>query len=309
MSKIDDMALFVQVVKAEGLAAAGRQIGLSPASMTARVNAIEQRYHTRLLNRTTRKISLTEQGQLFYYACLRVLEEVEGAEAVLQNCSETLSGQLRITATSDFGRQFVASALSEFVKRHPKVTPHLHLSDGVVNLIEGGFDLGIRFGNLPDSGLIIRHLADNHRVLVASPSYLKQHGYPKKPDDLKLHDCLVMERFGEPLNEWQFQTAERELSVKVAPAFISNDGAIIRQWALSGAGIAYKSIWDVKDDIATGNLLTILDDFVVGFQASDNKKIGLQLVYPSRKYVPKQVSEFIQFLQNSLSGENTKITL
>ena len=305
MSKIDDMALFVRVVKAGGLAAAGRQVGLSPASMTARVNALEQRYSTRLLNRTTRKISLTETGQNFYQGCLRVLAEVEGAEAVFQNDKLALSGQLRITATSDFGRQYVAPALSEFVKQNPDVTPYLHLSDGVMNLTESGFDLGIRFGNLPDSNLIVRHLADNHRVLVASPSYLKQHGIPKEPKDLEQHQCLVMERLGEPLNEWRFRSELefQSISIKVTPGLISNDGAIIRHWALAGAGIAYKSIWDVKHDLAAGKLLTILDEFSLGFQASDKEKIELQLVYPSRQFVPRQVTGFIDLLRSKLSGD------
>lgn len=303
MSKIDDIALFVRVVKAGGLAVAGRQIGLSPASMTARVNNLEQRYSTRLLNRTTRKISLTDTGQHFYDACLRVLAEVEGAEAVFQNDKQVLSGQLRVTASSDFGRQHVAPALSEFAKQHPDVIPYLHLTDGVMNLTEYGFDLGVRFGNLPDSNLIVRHLADNHRVLVASPSYLQQHGLPEQPKDLKHHRCLVMERLGEPLNEWRFRSDLESLSIKVTPALISNDGAIIRHWALSGAGIAYKSIWDVKHDLTEGKLLTILDNFVLGFQASDNEKTELQLVYPSRQYVPRQVTGFIDFLRNRLSGD------
>jgi DNA-binding transcriptional LysR family regulator len=300
MSKIDDMTLFVKVVKAGGLAVAGRQIGLSPASMTARVNALEKRYNARLLNRTTRKISLTETGQQFYQACLRVLAEVEGVEAVFQKDKQTLSGQLRITASADFGRQYIAPLLSEFVKQHPEVIPHLHLNDGVINLTEYGFDLGVRFGNLPDSNLIVRHLADNHRVLVASPSYLQQHGFPEQPKDLVQHRCLVMERLGEPLNEWRFRTNHGPLSIKVTPALLSNDGSIIRHWALCGAGIAYKSIWDVKQDIEAGKLLTILDDFTLGFQASDNENIGLQLVYPSRQYVPRQVSGFIEFLKSRL---------
>lgn len=304
MSKIDDMALFVSVVKAEGLAAAGRQIGLSPASMTARVNALEQRYNARLLNRTTRKISLTDAGQRFYCACLRVLIEVEGAEAVLQDNKQNLSGQLRVTATSDFGRQFVAAALSEFVKHHPAVRPYLHLTDGVMNLVENGFDLGVRYGNLPDSNLIVRHLADNHRVLVASPAYLEQRGTPEQPQKLEQHSCLVLERFGEPLNKWQFRSSQGEQTIKVNPTFISSDGAIIRDWALSSAGIAYKSIWDVKNDLASGKLVTLLDDFVLGFQASDNEETGLQLVYPSRQYVPRQVTGFIDFLKNTLSGSN-----
>jgi DNA-binding transcriptional LysR family regulator len=300
MSKIDDMFLFVQVVKSAGLAAAGRQIGLSPASMTARINAIEHHYNTRLLHRTTRKISLTDAGQRFYEACLRVLAEVESAEMLLQNDKANLIGQLRITAPSDFGRQYAAPALTEFVQRHPAVIPYLHLTDGIVNLVEHGYDLGIRYGNLPDSNLIVRRLADNHRVLVASPTYLKQQGIPKQPEDLKQHRCLVMERLGEPLNEWRFYSDEEHLTIKVSQALISNDGAIIRQWALAGAGIAYKSIWDVKDDLSNGKLETVLDDFVLGFQHGDNKITGLQLIYPSRQYLPRQVAEFIKFFKGYL---------
>jgi len=299
MSKIDDMFLFVQVVKAGGLAVAGRQIGLSPASMTARINAIEENYNTRLLHRTTRKITLTDAGQRFYEACLRVLAEVESAEMLLQNDKENLRGQLRITAPSDFGKQYVAPALAEFVSQHPAITPYLHLTDEVENLVEHGYDLGIRYGNLPDSNLIVRHLANNHRVLVASPRYLEQHDAPKKPKDLEQHRCLVMERLGEPLNEWRFIDGEHQI-IKVSQALMSNDGAIIRQWALLGAGIAYKSIWDVKDDLSSGKLVTVLDDFVLGFQEHDNKTTGLQVIYPTRKYLPKQVSGFIEFFKDYL---------
>jgi DNA-binding transcriptional LysR family regulator len=300
MAKIDNMELFVCVVKVGGLAAAGRQIGLSPASMTARINALEQHYNTRLLNRTTRKISLTDAGQRFYEACLRVLAEIESAESLLQHDNKTLSGRLRLTAPSDFGRQYVAPALSDFVKLHPNVTPYLYLTDGIVNLVENGYDLGIRYGNLPDSNLIVRSLADNHRVLVASAVYLEKQGIPNHPKDLEQHRCLVMERFGEPLNEWQFLFDEGRQTIKVTPAFISNDGAIIRYWALAGRGIAYKSIWDVQRDIEMGHLQTVLNDFVLGFQDSDNEKTGLQLVYPSRQYVPRQVAGFIDFFKSSL---------
>ncbi|MCU7932462.1 MAG: LysR family transcriptional regulator [Candidatus Thiodiazotropha sp. (ex Codakia rugifera)] len=302
MSKIDDIVLFVRVVKARGLAAAGRQIGLSPASMTARMNALEQRYNTRLLQRTTRNISLTDAGKRFYDACLRVLDEIEHAESLLQSDKVSLSGQLRITAPSDFGRQYVAPAMVEFMQLHPEVTPYLHLTDAVENLIEQGYDLGIRFGNLPDSTLIAKNLVDNHRVLVASPTYLKQKGTPTFPDELEQHHCLVLERLGEPLNDWQFYNESRQKKIiKVPAALASNDGAVIRHWALAGMGIAFKSVWDVKNDIAAGHLQTILDDFVLGFQPGDGEKTGLQLVYPNRRYVPAQVMRFIGFFQSYLT--------
>lgn len=300
MSKIDDMALFVRVVKSEGLAAAGRQLGLSPASMTARINALEQRYSVRLLNRTTRKISLTDAGKDFYEGCLRVLAEVEDAEAILQDKKRALTGRLRITAASDFGRQFVAPALAEFVKLHPEVIPFLHLGDGVMSLVDHEFDLGIRYGNLPDSNLVVRHLAVNYRVLVASPEYITKYGMPIKPEDLQRHRCLIMERVGESLNKWQFNAGKNIEALLVEPALISNDGAVIRQWALAGQGIAYKSLWDVKGDIEEGSLITVLDEYVAGFQERDGKETGLQIVYPTRRYVPRQVEAFIKYFQNSM---------
>lgn len=295
------MMLFVQVVKANGLAAAGRQIGLSPASMTARMKAMENRYNTRLLNRTTRKISLTDAGHRFYRACLRVLAEIESAETLLQNDTETFSGRLHITAPSDFGRQYVVPAVSEFIRRYPEVTPYLHLTDGVVNLVEHGYDIAIRYGNLPDSNLIVRHLASNRRVLVASPEYTEKNGEPEHPDDLQQHRCLVMERHGESLNKWRFHVNGLHKTTRVKPTLSSNDGAVIRQWALEGSGIAYKSIMDVQHDLDTGRLQMVLDDFALGFNDSDNEKTGLQFVYPSRKYMPGHVAGFIEFFKDRLS--------
>ncbi len=150
MDKLGDMDLFVRVIKNDGLAAAGREVGLSPARMTARINMLEERYGVRLLNRTTRRVSLTDEGREFYAACERILSEVEQAEVKLQTGKETFAGPLRVTATSDLGQQHVAPILSKFVADHPEVRPCLHLTDGVVNLTEEGFDLGVRYGVLAD---------------------------------------------------------------------------------------------------------------------------------------------------------------
>ena len=304
MSKIDDIALFVHVVKAGGLAAAGRNIGLSPASMTARMNILEQRYKSRLLNRTTRKITLTDAGKQFYDIALRIVADMDEVEAVLTAGTVELSGALKITAPSDFGRQYIAPALAEFVKENPNVTPSLHLNEGVVNIIEQGFDLAIRFGNLPDSNLISQPLGNNRRVLCASPSYLKKYGTPTTPEDLANHQCLILDRLGEPLNEWHFKNNTHVTKIRVAPALLANDGALIRQWAIAGMGIAIKSIWDIKNDLADGRLVTVLDKYIQGFNASDTDNVGLQLIYPDRRYVPKQVKEFMQFLKHYLPTES-----
>lgn len=306
MTKIDDMALFAQVVKAGGLAAAGRQLGLSPASMTARLKALEARYDTRLLNRSTRSISLTDAGHRFYEACLRVVAEVNEAEATLRANRQSFSGSLRITAPSDFGRQYVAPALANFVCEHPNVTPYLFLSESIVNLVAEGFDIGVRLGNLPDSGLMMRSLTtQNRRVLCAAPSYLQQHGTPKTPQDLAHHRCLIMERRGEQLNQWRFHSKQASTTIKVTAALVGSDGALIRQWALAGAGIALKSFWDIKQDLATGNLVSLLKDYTTGAYTRDDATVGIQLVYPSRKYLPRQVAGFIDYFVEHVQSTET----
>ncbi|MEC8207635.1 MAG: LysR family transcriptional regulator [Pseudomonadota bacterium] len=297
MSKIDDMALFVHVVKAGGLAAAGRKLGLSPASMTARINKIEQSYDTRLLTRNTRSIALTDAGERFYSGCLRVLAEVENTENILQESQQSLRGQLKLSATSDFGRQFVAPALAEFINSHPDVKPHLVLTDGVTNIVEEGIDLAFRFGNLPDSNLISRPLCNNRRVLCASPSYIKSFGLPRHPEDLKNHRCLVLERLGQPLNDWHFEVDNTHFSIKLAPHLSCSDGEVIRRWANQGHGIALKSYIDIKNDLKTGDLILILDEYVRGFSHSDKKNVGLQVIYPSRQFQPRQVKAFIEFFE------------
>ncbi|QUJ69852.1 LysR family transcriptional regulator (plasmid) [Photobacterium sp. GJ3] len=296
MSKIDDMALFVQVAKSGGLAAAGRKLGLSPASMTARMNQIEQRYQTRLLNRNTRQVSLTDAGQRFYQGCLRVLDEVAVAEATLSHQEAAISGTLRVTAPSDFGRQYVAPALTAFASEHPDVMPHLNLTDGNLKLVDEGIDLAIRLGNLPDSTLVARPLVQNRRVLCASPVYLEKAGTPDTPAELAKHRCLVMEWGGLAMDEWYFTTESGQSAVRVRAAMTSTDGAMIRQWAVDGCGIAMKSWWDVRRDVLDGRLMLLFDDQVIGLNRSDAGSVGIHLVYPGRKFQPRPVQAFTAFL-------------
>ena len=297
MDKLGDMDLFVRVVKNGGLAVAGREVGLSPASMSARINTLEQRYGMRLLNRTTRHVSPTEAGSKFYDACLSILADVNEAETQLLSVKETFAGPLRITATSDMGQQHIAPLLSKFIAKHPDITPHLYLTDGVVNIGEQSFDLGVRYGNLPDSSLIVRKLASSHRVVCASPDYLKRKGIPKIPQSLTEHDCLVMFRATEPLTNWYFQTQKGVETVAINAARSTNDGALIRQWAIEGAGIALKSYLDVEADLKAKRLVTVLDNFMRDFnKQSTSGGPDLQLVYPSRQYMPQRVQGFIDLL-------------
>ena len=314
MDKLGDMNLFVHVVRHSGLAAAGREIGLSPASMSARINALEARYGTRLLNRSTRHISLTEAGQRFYDACVRILADVDEVESQLSGDQEKLSGSLRITAPSDIGRQLVVPVLAKLVADNPEINPYLHLCDGVINIMEDGYDCAIRYGSLPDSNLIARKLLSNHRVLCASPDYIQHKGRPLKPQDLSQHDCISLVSGSEPLTNWYFiphntthKTNPKAIeSVMVKASRSSNDGAVARQWALEGAGIALKSYLEVRDDLKENRLVTVLNDYLVDFKkeklAKNESVADLYIVYPSRQYLPKRVKVFMESLQAYLGS-------
>ena len=303
MGKFEDITLLIQVVETGGLAAAGRRMNLSPATMTARLKALEERYQTRLFNRSTRAIALTRAGEEFYHAALRVLEEMEQAESKLTQREGILSGSLRISAPSDFGRQYLSPALLDFSRLHPEVKSSVYLSESVVDLIANRLDMSIRFGNLPDSNLVTKFIRPNHRVLVASTAYLETRGIPLHPQDLYDHRCLVMELRGTLTNEWRFEVNGEPSVILVTPAMVCDDGALLRQWVLAGAGIACKSWWDVKRDVEQGRLAVILPESFIGFSRYDKKQVGLQFVYPQRRFQPLQVSTFSTFFIDWFDNE------
>ncbi|PNK70196.1 MULTISPECIES: LysR family transcriptional regulator [Pantoea] len=295
MGKLEDMALIVEVAETGGLSAAGRRLSLSPASMTARLKTIEERYQTRLFHRSTRAITLTKVGEDFYHAALRVLDEARHAESLLMQKEGVLSGNIRISAPSDFGRQYLSPAILDFSRLHPDVNPSVYLGERVEDLIANRLDMSIRFGNLPDSSLIVRNIAPNHRVLVASDTYLQTYGMPSTPDTLHDHRCLALELHGVVINEWRFEEEGVSRTIRVNPAMVCDDGALLRQWVLMGAGIACKSWWDVKRDVEQGRLHVLFAESFIGFSCFDRKNVGLQFVYPQRKLQPLQVSAFSEF--------------
>lgn len=303
MGKIEDMTLLVEIVDAGGLSAAGRRLALSPATMTARLKAMEDRYQTRLFHRSTRAITLTREGEAFYHAALGVLDEMAYAESLLTQKAGVLSGNLRISAPSDFGRQYLCPALLDFTRQHPEVKSAVYLAEDITDLISNRLDMSIRFGNLPDSSLVIRHIRPNHRVLVASERYLREAGMPGSPEDLHHHRCLALEVRGQVMNEWRFEQQGKASTVRIAPAMVCDDGALLRQWVLSDAGIAGKSWWDVKQDVEQGRLKVLFADSFIGFSRLDKKQVGLQFVYPQRRLQPLQVTAFTQFFIDWLGNE------
>lgn len=295
MDKFSDMTMFVSIVKHQGLAAAGRELGFSPATMTARLQALEERYCVKLLNRSTRHLSLTDSGELYHKACIEILDNVNETENLIRNGVKEVKGSLRISAPKDIGRQYILPILSEFCKQHPNVVPYLYLNDRISNIAESGIDIVIRYGELADSSLISRRLSPSKRVLCASPEYLAQHGTPLTPQDLVNHDCLAMIRSNEELKTWHFQDEDQKSVITITPKRFSDDGEVIRHWALEGVGVALKSALDVQADIENKRLVTLLNGHMKNFNSSTSSA-DLHVLYISKKYQPKRIRLFLDFL-------------
>ena len=297
MDKFSDMAMFVSIVKHHGLAAAGRDLGLSPATMTTRLQALEERYGVKLLNRSTRHVSLTDSGELYHKACIEILDNVSATENLILNGVKEVKGSLKISAPKDIGKQYILPILSEFCKQYPEVVPYLYLNDDISNIAESGIDIVIRYGELADSSLISRRLSSSQRVLCASPEYLAKQGTPLTPQDLVNHDCLAMIRSHEELKTWHFQDQDKKNAITVIPKRFSDDGEVIRYWALEGTGIALKSVLDVQDDIHNLRLVTVLNGYMANFNTSTSaSSADLNVVYISKKYQPKRIRLFLDFL-------------
>ncbi|GLT13803.1 LysR family transcriptional regulator [Vibrio algivorus] len=297
MDKFADMTLFVSIVKNQGLAAAGRELGLSAATVTSRLQALEDRYRVKLLNRNTRHISLTDSGALYHQACLEIIENVRKTESLLQTGTKEIRGSLKISAPRDIGKQYISPIISAFTKRYPDVVPYLYLDDNLSNLTESGLDIVIRYGELADSRLISRKLASSRRVLCASPDYLLKKGTPTCPQDLLEHDCLSMIRSNEELKTWHFEDKKHHRSITIVPQRFSDDGEVIRQWAIQGAGIALKSELDVREDIKQERLVMIMNDYMTNFNAfTSSANADLNVLYLSRHHQPKRIRLFLDFL-------------
>ncbi len=296
MDKLDNLQLFVQIVEKGGLAVAGREFGLSPATVSERLAALEGHYHARLLNRTTRSISLTEAGQMLFDGARDLISEANELQSRIRLGVEQLSGLIRLSAPMDLGRTHIVPLVDKFMHNHPDIRVDLTLTDGQVDLVAQGLDLAVRLGTLADSSLISRKLGNNYRQPVAADSYLKRYGMPSKPQDLDKHNCLVM-RFGSTIdNEWPFQINGRTVHIPVFGNRIVNDGSLVREWCCQGLGIAFKSEWDVAADIKAGVLVTLLNDFVA-------KPSSVQVVYPSARSLPNRTRKLINFFSAEFATE------
>lgn len=282
------MAAFVAVCETESLTGAARRLGLSPSVMSRLIAALESRLGTRLFNRTTRSLSLTDAGARYLDRARRILADVDEAERMAQSERTEPSGRLSVTAPLIFGRLHVAPLLARFIERHPKVSVELNLADRFVNLVEEGHDLAIRIGHLPDSQLIARRFGETRRALVASPAYLARAGIPRHPDELPRHDTIAFLP-GTPPFDWHFREADADLRVRPVPRFVTNGGDTAIAMALDGVGIARVLFYQVKDAIAEGHLVEVLAPFAPDL-------MPIHAVYPSARLLSGKVRAFVELI-------------
>lgn len=289
MDQFKQISTFVEVVTKGSLSAAARAEGIAPAMIGRRLDALEERLGIKLLQRTTRKIALTNEGASFLEDCQRILAELQDAEASVSNRSAKATGHLAISAPAGFGRQHVAPLMPSFLAEHQDVTLTLNLNDRVVDLIGEGIDVAIRIAALSDSNLVGVKLANNERVVVASPAYVKRYGMPAALDDLSKHNCLALSSEGSQPG-WTFRQNGKNVTLKVSGNMVCNDGAVLHDWALTGKGLAWRSMWEVGAEIESGKLVTVLDEFA----APGN---DIYAVFAQRRHLPLRIRALVDFLR------------
>ena len=311
MDKLKQLESFVSVATRGSLTAAANAEGVAPAIMGRRLDALEERLGVKLLVRTTRRITLTHEGSAFMEDCQRLLIDFANAEASVSAGGVKASGHLRITAPAGFGRRHVAPLIPRFRQQHADVTVSLNLSDRVVDLAGEGFDCAVRVGDLPDSSLVSVRLADNRRMCVATPDYLKRHGTPLRPTDLAKFDCLTLSSDASQTRGWAFRVPRNAqghqhegaragtvgdgdfdvVHLKPGGPLDCSDGQVLHDWCMAGYGIAWRSTWEVEAEIAQGKLVAVLQEF-------DAPPNGIYAVFPQRKHLPLRVRLWIDFLKH-----------
>ena len=277
------LRLFLRIAALGGVSAAAQDLSLSPASASARLVKLEETVGVRLFNRTTRAVSLTTDGEAFLPYAQQIIETLETGLSAVKGQGAEAEGLLRITMPGSFGRMYIIPTLADFHARHPKVSLDLRLSDAVLDVVEGAYDLAIRNAPLVDSSLIVRQLAADRRILVASPAYLEQHGSPSKPEELANHQCVCLAE----ATKWKFENGQ---VISVPRSFVIDDGEALRKMLEQGLGIGIKSLWNASESLKSGQLVEVLSDFPLATNAA------IWLLYPSRRIMAPKVHAMIDFL-------------
>lgn len=290
MDRLQSMRVFAKVVEQGGFARAGAALDISNAVVTRHVADLEDHLGTRLLNRTTRKLSLTETGQAYLERVRQILQEIDDADAMASSLSKKPTGTLRIYSHVGFGQFQLARLLPEYARDYPDVTLDVTLSDRTVDLVEESFDVGVFIGVQQfDAGMIARKLCNSQITLCASPDYIKQHGAPSTPKDISEHACLNF-AFEQLRSHWPLEGPGGEtVNVQVTSKVTSNNGDLLRQCALAGMGIVIRPSYAVGDDLSSGRLVRLLPNHHMG-------QMPITMVYPSRRLLSAKVRGFVDFM-------------
>ncbi|MFJ2320887.1 LysR substrate-binding domain-containing protein [Pseudomonas sp. NPDC087817] len=285
----EDLRVLLTVIRKHGFAAAADELGLSPAYVSKRIQILESTLGARLLHRTSRRVSLTDDGERVQRWALRILDDFQQLHDELADAHDSPRGRLHICSSFGFGRNHVAPAVSLLAERYPALEIRLDLFDRVVDIIHEGFDLEIRVGDDIPGQHIGRRLVSNRRVLCAAPSYLQRRGTPQTLDELQQHDCLVIKERDNAFGIWNLDRDGTQESVRVSGPLSSNNGEIVMQWALDGRGILLRSLWDVKPLLDDGRLVQVLEDY--------RQSANVWAVYPTRLAHSGKLRACVEFLQ------------
>lgn len=289
MDRFAAIQVFAQVVESGSFAKAAERLNLSTSAASRHIADLEGHLQTRLLNRTTRRVSLTESGRAFYERSVQLLADLQEAEQEASKAAVEPRGTIRLTTSVTFGVRHVSHAIAEFLAAHPEVRFDVSLSDRVVDLVEEGFDLAVRIGPPGADNLVARKLGETRLVPCASPAYLARHGAPKTPEDLAAHNCFTYE-YVSPRHLWQFRDRDANVrAVRVAGTLHSNNGDLLAEVAARGAGIVFEPAFIVGPEVRAGRLVPLLQDFAP-------PPVAIYAVYPSRKHLSAKVRRFVEFL-------------
>ncbi|WP_438754103.1 LysR family transcriptional regulator [Pararhizobium sp. O133] len=291
MSYLDNIRVFVRVVELGTLSSAGRDQRVTPAVASNRIKELERHLGVRLFNRTTRKLSPTEHGRVFYQGAVKIIEAVNEAESAIADLSHNPKGSLRITAPLGIGRRLIASGIPEFHDKYPDIEVRLRLSDHNVDILSEGVDVAFKLGVLEDSNLRMRGILNCQRVVCAAPSYLEKRGTPETPDALidARHDCLLLRYPGSKEYYWTLQTPDGTRKLEIGGPYDSDDGDVLTQWALEGRGIINKPLFEVKSYLNEGTLVEILKD-------NPPASVQLAAIYPHKRFQDPKVRLMIDFM-------------
>ncbi len=290
MDTMQSMEVFRRVAEAGSFSAVARETSMSQSSVSKHIAALEKRLGTKLLNRSTRQLNLTEAGTEYYHYCVRILNDFQEAEASVGKGRILPTGTLRISSTTPFGRIFVLPGLNDFLDKYPDINIDYIMEDRYIDLVKEGVDLAIRIGPLEDSSLIARKIGSSKRVIAASPDYLLKHGFPKKPADLQQHNCLLYSQL-KTQREWFFRSSQHgEETVFVNGRFRASSNEAIVEAALNGIGITAICEWHIRDYVKHGKLTVLLQDYELA-------PYDINVVYPERKFIPQKVKRMIEHLR------------